>query len=75
MNSILTRFGMWLLSQATWRSVVRVSGLGGMMYMVLTEQHPDATALMAMGAMIGLASFISLVPTSPFDKKDKDKDE
>lgn len=64
----LPRFGQWLLTQATWRTVVRLTGLGGMMYLVIERQHPDAAALVAMASMIGLATFASLVP-----EKDKGK--
>lgn len=46
----------------TWRNILRASGLGAMLWLILTKQHPDATALLACGAMMGLPSFIVLQP-------------
>ena len=56
----MQKLGRWLLTQATWRTVVRTTGLGLMVYLVAFEQHPDATALVACATMIGLASFVRL---------------
>lgn len=52
----------WLQKQVTWRNLVRACGLAGMMWLVLTESHPDPTALIAMGTMIGLPTFFWLDP-------------
>jgi len=52
----------WLQKFLTWRNIVRTCGLIGMMYLVLFRSHPDATALVALGTMIGLPTFFWLQP-------------
>lgn len=66
------RLGRWLLDQMTWRNTVRVCGLTGMMWVTLTEAHPDPTALVALGTMVGLPTFFGL---TPLGSRDERKDE
>ena len=48
----------------TWRNTLRASGLITMLWLIWTRAHPDPSALLFCGAMIGLPSFVQS------DKKD-----
>ena len=43
----------------TWRNTLRASGLVTMLWLIWTRAHPDPSALLFCGAMIGLPSFVN----------------
>jgi len=54
------RIGIWLSSQLNWRNALRTFGMVGMGYEIFTKAHPDPTVLLALGAMMGLPTFLGL---------------
>jgi hypothetical protein len=59
------RIALWVARQITWRNILRSAGLTTMLWLIYTKDHPDPTALLACGAMMGLPSFIRLIEAEP----------
>lgn len=50
----------WVHGIATYHNLLRFGGFGGLMYLLVTNSHPDPTLIFALLAMMGLPTFTEL---------------